>query len=49
MQAGAVEPGDVFHGRVAGGGPGGPRLVVEALAVQGGEEALGERVDASYL
>src|SRR5215211_3000711 len=44
VQAGAVEPGDVVHGRAAGGGPGGPGLLVEALAFQGGEERLGERV-----
>ena len=31
VQAGAVEPGDVFHGRLACGGAGGPGLVVEAL------------------
>src|SRR6266540_4549061 len=44
VQAGAVVPGDVFHGGVACGGAGGPGLVVEALAFQGGEERLGERV-----
>src|SRR5215204_5361255 len=46
VEAGAVEPGDVFHGRPAGGGAGGPGLLVEALAFQGREERLGERVEA---
>src|SRR5215212_11547114 len=44
VEAGAGEPGDVFHGRPAGGGSGGPGLLVEALAFQGGEERLGEGV-----
>src|SRR5215211_744093 len=35
VEAGAVVPGDVFHGRPAGGGAGGPGLLVEALALSG--------------
>src|SRR5678815_4867426 len=46
VQPGAVVPGDVLHGGAAGSGPGRPGLLVEALALQGGEERLGERVDA---
>src|SRR5512132_4318972 len=44
VQPGAVVPGDVLHGRAAGGGPGGPGLLVEALALQRGEERFGERI-----
>jgi hypothetical protein len=44
VQPGAVVPGDVLHGRAAGGRSGGPGLLVETLAFQGGEERLGERV-----
>jgi hypothetical protein len=47
VQPGAVEPGDVLHGGAAGGRSGGPRLVVETLAFQGGEERLGKRVTVS--
>ncbi len=44
MQPHAVEPRDVLDDRAAGGGPGRPRLLVEALALKRGEEALGESV-----
>src|SRR5215207_7442946 len=44
VQPGAVVPGDVLHGGAAGSGPGRPGLLVEALAFQGREERLGERV-----
>jgi hypothetical protein len=43
VQPGAVVPGDVLHGGAAGGRPGRPGLLVEALAFQGREERLGER------
>src|SRR5215216_3988409 len=46
MQAGAVVPGDVGHGGAAGGGSGGPGLLVETLALQRGEERFGEGVEA---
>src|SRR5215211_991987 len=44
VQPGAVVPGDVLHGGAAGSGPGRPGLLVEALALQRGEERFGERV-----
>src|SRR5215216_3020202 len=44
VEPGAVVPGDVLHGGAAGRRSGGPGLLVEALAFQGGEERLGERV-----
>src|SRR5512132_1006475 len=44
VQPGAVVPGDVLHGGAAGSGPGGPWLLVEALALQRSEERFGERV-----
>src|SRR5512132_4181315 len=44
VQPGAVVPGDVVHGGAAGSGPGRPGLLVETLALQRGEERLGERV-----
>ena len=46
VQPGAVVPGDVVHGGAAGPSSGGPGLQVQALALQGGEERLGERVEA---
>src|SRR4029450_13661138 len=44
VQAGAVVPAEVLDGAPAGGGPGRPELLVQALALQRGEERLGERV-----
>src|SRR5215203_7168310 len=44
VQPGAVVPGDVLHGGPAGGRSGGPGLLVKALAFQGREERLGERI-----
>src|SRR5215213_4845220 len=44
VQPGAVVPGDVLHGGAAGSGPGRPGLLVEALALQRGEERFGERI-----
>src|SRR5215207_4753076 len=44
VQPGAVVPGDVLHGGAAGGRSGGPGLLVEALALQRGEERFGERI-----
>src|SRR5215207_4687829 len=44
VESGAVVPGDVLHGGAAGSGPGRPGLLVEALALQRGEERFGERV-----
>src|SRR5215216_7250546 len=44
VQPGAVVPGDVLHGGAAGSGPGRPGLLVEALALQRGEERFGDRI-----
>src|SRR5215203_4118623 len=44
VQPGAVVTGDVLHGGPAGGRSGGPGLMVKALAFQGREERLGERI-----
>src|SRR5215217_1780801 len=44
VQPGAVVPADVLHDCAAGGGSGGPGLLVEALAFQRREERLGQRV-----
>ena len=44
VQPGAVVPGDVLHGGAAGSRSGRPGLQVQALALQRGEERLGERV-----
>jgi hypothetical protein len=44
VQPGAVVPGDVVHGGPACRGPGGPRLQVQALALERREERFGQRV-----
>src|SRR4029453_815347 len=44
VQACAVVPADVLDHRAAGGRPGRPGLLVEALTFQGREERLGQRV-----
>src|SRR5512139_1717334 len=44
VEPGAVEPGDVLDDGASGTGPGGPGLLVEALALEGGEERLGQSV-----
>jgi hypothetical protein len=42
VQPGAVVPGDVFDDGASGTSPGGPWLLVEALALERGEERLGQ-------
>src|SRR5215218_2692994 len=44
VESGAVVPGDVVHGGAAGPSSGRPGLQVQALALQRGEERLGQRV-----
>src|SRR5580704_1718048 len=44
VQPGAVVPADVLHNRAPGPGPGGPGPGVDELALERGEEALGQRV-----
>src|SRR5215469_2964430 len=44
VQPGAVVPADVLGDGAAGAGSGGPGVVVEQLALDGTEEALGESV-----
>src|SRR5580700_1932594 len=44
VQAGAVVPADVLSDGGAGGSSGGPGLVVEQLAFDGGEPAFGQSV-----
>ena len=42
VQPGAVVPGDVLHDSSAGGCLSGPGVLVDALALEGGEERLGQ-------